>query len=152
MSKSKALESKSPPSHFDGSNGLLGLGPKGQRSGKIGLTLVWRSWHSSWETFVMDGCRSSSSASPHRSPLASRSPLRLLAPFPHPLLSSDQMCSLNSVKHNKTLAVSDMHGGPTAQDRWGGGVRSHTRVDLQLWKTTHISQWSSFRHANRYNC
>lgn len=39
----------------------------------------------------------------------------LLPPSLHPLLSSDQMCSLNSVKNNKTLAARAMCAGPTAQ-------------------------------------
>lgn len=122
MSKLKALKTQSPPPHSDGSNGLHSLGPKGQKSEKVGLTLVWWSWHSWWGMVVMDGCRSSSSASPHPSPLAPHSPLCLLAPFLHPLLSFEQMCSLNSVKNNKTLAVRDVHARPTVQDRWGGSI------------------------------
>lgn len=80
---------------------------------------------------MMDGRRSSSSACSHPSPLAPHSPLRLLAPSLHPLLSSDQMCSLNSVKNNKTLAARGVHAGPTVQDGRLGAY-SDACVDLQL--------------------
>lgn len=79
---------------------------------------------------MMDAFRSSSSASPYPSPLAPHSPLCLLAPSLHSLLSSDQMCSLNSVKNNKMLAARGMQAGPTVQD--GVGAYSDPCVDLQL--------------------
>lgn len=80
---------------------------------------------------MMDGCRTTSSASPHPSPLAPHSPLCLLAPSLHPLLSSDQMCSLNSVKYNKTLAVRAVRSGLTERDRRAGAYLDAC-VDLQL--------------------
>ncbi len=79
---------------------------------------------------MMDGRRSASSACSHPSPLAPHSPLCLLAPSPHPLLSSDQMCSLNSVKNNKTLAARAAHTRLMVQDG-RVGIYSDSCVALQ---------------------